>query len=180
MYFVILGIIILVLIFLMIEVSFYNKFQMVRIRISEAENNIDILLQKKFQLLERAIKIIEDFDSKYQEEEISTKLVKIKNKKVNNFELNKELEKMIAEYKSLLDLDSKVSEISSIININFELVEIDNELNAAKKYYNEHIVSYNKLIRSIPSNIVAKIYHYTVKDFYSDEKIEIFEILKEK
>ena len=87
---------------------------------------------------------------------------------------------MIAEYKSLLDLDSKVSEISSIININFELVEIDNELNAAKKYYNEHIVSYNKLIRSIPSNIVAKLYHYTVKDFYSDEKIEIFEILKEK
>ena len=69
MYFVILGIIILVLIFLMVEVSFYNKFQMVRIRISEAENNIDILLQKKFQLLERAIKIIEDFDSKYQEEE---------------------------------------------------------------------------------------------------------------
>lgn len=180
MYFLILGLIILILLFFIIEVSFYNKFQMVRIRISEAENNIDILLQKKFQLLERAMKIIGDFDSKYQEDEISTKLVKIKNKKVNNFELNKELEKMIAEYKSLLDLDSKASEINSIININFELIEIDNELNAAKKYYNEHIVTYNKLIRSIPSNIVAKLYHYTVKDFYSDEKIEIFEILKEK
>lgn len=180
MYFVILGIIVLFLMFLIIEVAFYNKFQMAIIRISEAENNIDILLEKKFQLLERSIKIIEDVDSKYQEDGISTRLIKIKNKKINNFELNKELEKIMAEYRSLLDLDSKISEIDSIININFELVEIDNELNAAKKYYNEHIVSYNRLIRSIPSNIVAKLYHYTIKDFYSDEKIEILEILKEK
>lgn len=180
MYFVILGIIILLLIFIIIEVAFYNKFQMTRIRISEAENNIDILLQKKFQLLDRAIKIIEDTDTKYQEEGLYTKLVKIKNKKINNFELNKELEKIVAEYKSLLDLDSKLSEINSIVSINFEFIEVDNELNAAKKYYNEHIVSYNKLIRSVPSNIVAKLYHYHTKDFYSDEKIEIFEILKEK
>lgn len=180
MLFIILGIIILVSIILIIEVSFYNKFQMTIIRISEAENNIDILLQKKFQLLERSIKIIEETDSKYQEDGLSTKLVKIKNKKINNFELNKELEKIVAEYRSLLDLESKLGEISGIININFELIEVDNELNAAKKYYNEHIVSYNNLIRCFPSNIVAKLYRYRTKDFYKDEKIEILEILKEK
>ena len=180
MYFVVLGIIIFILIFIIIEVSFYNKFQMIRIRISEAENNIDILLQKKFQLLERTIKIIEEENSKYQDEGLLTDLVKIKNKKINNFMLNKELESIVAEYRSLLDLDSKLSEINSIRNINFELVEVDNELNAAKKYYNEHIIHYNKLIRCFPSNIVAKLYSYTTKDFYSDEKIEIFEILKQK
>lgn len=180
MYFIGFGIIIFILVFIMVEVVFYNKFQMARIRISEAENNIDILLQKKFQLLERSIKIIEETNSRYQEDAISTKLLKIKNKKMNNFELNKELEKIISEYRSLLDLDFKMSSVQAIININFELIEIDNELIAAKKYYNEHIVYYNKLIRSIPSNIVAKLYHYSTKDFYSDEKFEIFEILKEK
>lgn len=180
MYYLIFAIIILLLIFILIEVVFYNKFQMVRIRISEAENNIDILLQKKFQLLERSIKIIEETDNKYQEEGISTDLVKLKNKKVNNFELNKELEKIIAEYRGLLDLDTKLSEINGVVGLNFDLTEIDSELTAAKKYYNEHIVSYNKLIRCFPSNIVAKIYHYRNKDFYSDEKVEIFEILKEK
>lgn len=180
MYFIIWISIVLILVFLLIEVVFYNKFQMARIRISEAENSIDILLQKKYQLLERSLKIIEDTDDKYKEEPILTNLVKIKNKKINNFELNKELDKAIAEYRGCLDLDTKLLEISGISNINFELIEIENELNAAKKYYNEHIVSYNRLIRSIPSNLVAKLYHYTTKDFYSNEKIEIFEILKEK
>ena len=51
MYYIIVGILILVLIILLIEVVYYNKFQMARIRISEAENNIDILLQKKLALL---------------------------------------------------------------------------------------------------------------------------------
>ena len=180
MYYVVFGIVILILVFLIIEVNFYNQFQMARIRISEAENNIDNLLQKKFQLLERVVKIIEDADARYQEEDLSTKLVKLKNKKINNFELNNELEKILAQYRGLLDLDSKISEINGIVNLNFEIIDVDNELMAAKKYYNEHIVSYNKLVRSIPSNIVAKIYHYHNKDFYSDEKVEIFEILKKK
>ena len=52
---------------------------MARIRISEAENNIDILLQKKLTLLERTVKIIEDFDPKYQEDQILSGLLKIKN-----------------------------------------------------------------------------------------------------
>ena len=60
MYYIIVGILILVLIILLVEVVYYNKFQMARIRISEAENNIDILLQKKLALLERTVKIIED------------------------------------------------------------------------------------------------------------------------
>ena len=154
MYYIIVGILILVLIILLIEVVYYNKFQMARIRISEAENNIDILLQKKLALLERTVKIIEDFDPKYQEDQILSGLLKIKNRKLNNFELNKELEKQMAD--------------------------IDNDLIAAKKYYNDTIISYNKLVKCFPSNFVALIFHYPRKEFYADEKVEIFEILKEK
>ena len=106
--------------------------------------------------------------------------MKIKNKKLNNFELNKELEKQMAEYKGLLDLESRLKEIDSLNTINFDLVDIDNDLIAAKKYYNDTIISYNKLVKCFPSNLVALIFHYSRKEFYADEKVEIFEILKEK
>ncbi len=180
MVYIIGGTISIILIFILIEVIYYNRFQLIRIRISEAENNIEILLQKKFQLLERTIKIFVDYNSKYDKDGYLDNLIKIKNKKINNFELNKELEKAIAEYKGLMDLDSGLREIESLRKINFELIEIDNDLNAAKKFYNDNIISYNKLIRCFPSNIVSKVYNYQMKDFYSDEKVEIFEILKEK
>lgn len=180
MYFIILGIIIFILIFIMIELLLKNKFQFNIIRINEAENNIDILLLKKFHLLEKAIKIIEDSNSKYLEEGLSDKLIKLKNKNGDNFEMNKELDIIKANYKDLLELDSKLDSIEEITNINFEMIDIENELKAAKKYYNKYIVPYNKLVKMIPSNIIAKIYHYEIKQEYYDEKIVDLEILKEK
>lgn len=180
MYYAIFAIVVFCLLFLIIETNFYNKFQISRIRISEAENNIDILLQKKLILLERTIKIIEETDEKYKEEQVLLDIIKIKNKKLNNFELNKELDKALIEYRGLLDLDSRLSEIESIGQINYDLTNIENDLIAAKKYYNDTIVSYNKLVRCCPSNLVGKLFHYKSKDFYSDEKQEVFEILKKK
>lgn len=180
MYLIVVSCIILILVFLLIEVVFYNRFQLVNIRIEEAENSIDILLQKKFQLLERTVKIITEANQKYIEEGVLENLVKIKNKKISNFDLNQELEKALAEYRGLIDLDHTLREMNTLNRINLDLVEVDNDLTAAKKYYNEHIVAYNKLIRCLPSNLVARILHYHTKEFYSEEKVEVLEILKEK
>ncbi len=180
MYYVIFAIVIVLLLFLIWEVNHYNQFQVAKIRISEAENNIDILLQKKFTLLERTIKIIEEADEGYKKEQILSSLIKMKNQKLDHFELNEALEKSYMEYKGILDLDAKLGEIESLTNINFELVDIENDLTAAKKYYNDTIVSYNQLVRCFPSNIVGLLCHYKAKEFYSSYQEEGLEILKKK
>ena len=106
--------------------------------------------------------------------------MKIKNKKLSRFDLNHELTIALREYHSLLDLDKKLSEIEALKNINEDLIDIDNDLNAAKKYYNDNIVLYNNLVSSIPSSIVARLFHYKKEEFFKEEKIETLEILKEK
>ena len=79
----------------------------------------------------------------------------------------------------MLDLNKKLSEIEALKNINEDLVDIDNDLTAAKKYYNDTVVLHNHLVQSFPSNIVAKLFGYQKKDFFKEEKIETLEILKE-
>lgn len=180
MYYIIVAIITLIMIFIIVEVSYFNKFQLLNIKISEAFNNIDILFEKKLNLLERCVTIVKDSNKKYKDEMLLDNLVKIKNQKINRFDLNKELTLALREYYSLLDLDKKLSEIQALKNINDDLDDIDNDLNAAKKYYNDNIVLYNNLVRCFPSNIVAKIFHYKKEDFFKEEKIETLEILKQK
>lgn len=179
MYYVIVALVALLMIFVMIEISYYNKFQLLYIKISEAFNNIDILFEKKLNLLERSIHIIKDSNKKYKDVLILDNLVKIKNQKPNRFDLNRELMLALREYNSMLDLDKKLSEIEALKNINEDLVDIDNDLNAAKKYYNDTVVLHNHLVQSFPSNIVAKLFGYQKKDFFKEEKIETLEILKE-
>ncbi len=180
MYYAIVLVSALILIFIMIEINYYNKFQLLRIKVSEAFNNIDILFEKKLNLLERCITIIKDNNKKYKDETLLGNLGKIKNKKLDRFELNRELMLALREYHSILDLDKKLSEIEALKNINEDLVDIDNDLNAAKKYYNDNIVLHNNLVKCFPSNIVAKLFHYEKREFFKEEKIETLEILKEK
>lgn len=179
MYYVVVAICALVMIFIMFEINFYNKFQLLLIKIHESLNNIDILFEKKYNLLERSVNIIKESDKKYKDINILNNLVKKKSQKIDRFELNHELTVALREYYSLLDLDKKLTENSALKNINEDLTDIDNDLNAAKKYYNDNIVLYNNLISSIPSNLVAMLFKYKKKDFFKEEKIETLEILKE-
>ena len=178
MYIFIVGSVLFILVFFIIEVYFYNKFQKAIISINEALNSIDILLQKKFALLEKTIKLIEKSNKKYKEENILANIIKLKNKTVNNFTLNKELEKAFIEYRELLELDAKLSNISSLNNINFELTNVENDLAASKKYYNKHVTIYNKLIKRFPACLVAWLFKYKTRAFYSTEKKETFKILE--
>lgn len=179
MYYIVVAIIALIMVFVMIEISYYNKFQLLNIKISEAFNNIDILFEKKLNLLERCVNIIKDNNKKYKDEILLDNLIKIKNQKVDRFDLNRELTFALREYHSILDLDKKLSEIETLKNINEDLIDIDNNLNAAKKYYNDNVVLHNNLVNCFPSSIVAKLFHYKKKDFFKEEKIETLEILKE-
>ena len=54
------------------------------------------------------------------------------------------------------------------------------KLQAAKSYYNKYTSELNDLIRTFPSNIVGFFRRYKKKSFYSDEKREMFEILKDR
>lgn len=180
MYYAIVAIIAIIMIFIIVEVSYYNKFQLLHIKISEAFNNIDILFEKKLNLLERCINIIKDSNKKYKDEILLDNLVKIKNQKIDRFDLNHELTFALRQYHSLLDLDKKLSEIEALKNINEDLIDIDNDLNAAKKYYNDSVVLHNNLVKCFPSSIVAKLFHYKKEEFFKEEKIETLEILKEK
>ena len=140
---------------------------------------MDILFEKKANLLERAVNIIKENNKQYKEEILLDNLTKIKNQTLSRFELNHELTLGFRDYKGLLDLDVKLAELDSLKGINEELFNIDNDLNASKKYYNDSVVLYNKLVKCLPSNIVAKIYKYKEEEFFQEEKIETLEIMKE-
>ena len=171
---------VLIAIFIIIEVNNFNKFQRLNTKISEAYNNMDILFEKKANLLERAVNIIKENNEQYKEEILLDNLTKIKNQTLTRFELNHELTLGFRDYKGLIDLDTSLASLDSLKGINDELLNVDNDLNASKKYYNDNIVLYNNLVKCLPSNIVALIFKYKKKDFFKEEKIETLEILKDE
>lgn len=173
---IILGCIVLIAIILLIIIIYHNKFQFSIIKMDEAENNIDILLQKKFDLINRSRSIIK------KELKIDDFLDNLDNNDLNfnHFEMNNFLKKNYNELFKLLDDNEKLYKNKALVSIIEDINENELELVAAIKFYNDNVVTFNKLIMSFPSNIIRLFFGYKKKDFYNNEKREIFEILKEK
>ena len=173
---IILGAIVAVAIICLIFVIFHNKFQISIIKMEEAENNIDLLLQKKWDLLKRTKPIIEKelrLDS-FLEQITDTDIPDL-----SHFELNDLLKQAFNEFFKVLDDNEKLFKSESLVRIIEDLNANEIELVAAVKFYNDTVVTFNQLIVSFPSNIIRLFFGYKKKEFYNHEKREIYEILKD-
>lgn len=174
---IILLFIVLVLLSLIIfYATIYNRFQNYIIRINTVEKDIDNTLRNKLDIVNRAIKIINNNvkDTKLNEPNF-------KKDKLSNFDLDRKITSLINELVQLKDKHSKLSNNDNFNTAWFDLNEVDEELLAYKSYYNNNIIKFNKLIRMFPSNIVGKIARFKEKLFYdgkdmNDEDIKDFKV----
>ena len=172
----ILIIIVIISLLSFIFVIFYNKFQFSIIKIEKAEDDIGFYLDKKIQFLGRIKPIIKkELKLKNYMDDLDKDL-----KQLNHFEQHNFLKKVYNELFKTIDENEKLLKSESLVNILESLNSNEENIVGAIKFYNDTVVYYNQLIVSFPSNIVAFIKRYKKRDFYNNEKREIFEILNDK
>ena len=159
--------------------SIYNKFQDFIIKINEVESIIDSGLRKKYDLINRSIPIIKSSIPK--DREIFEEIVKLRSRKLSNFELYRVLERSSNELNALKEEFPDIEKSAEIKKIQSSIVDIDNTIEEATLYYNDNISIYNKYLKKFPSNIVATFCKYKEKLFFdrkdmSDEDYNDFKL----
>ncbi len=169
----IISMILLLLAILIVFTVMYNRFQSYLIRINEAEASIDAVLRKRFDLLNRSISIINAHTKDDEEKKDAlSMIVKLRSRKISNFELDRVLYEAINEFNDYKDCYEELHHNESFIKIDSSLSETEIEIHALRKYYNDVITGYNKLVRKIPSNIIAKVFKYKLKTYFDGKDME--------
>lgn len=174
---IILAVGILVIILLIIITFFHNKFQLTTIKINEADNNIDILLDKKRELLNRTRPIIKE---ELKLDEFLDDLDELQEKELSHFDMNNVLKDNYNELFKTLDDNEKLFKSEALVSIIDDINSNEEEIVGTIKFYNDNVVVFNQWIGSFPSNLVAFFCRYRKKKFYNNEKREIYEILNDK
>ena len=167
---IILSAIIIASLTLILLVATYNHFQDYIISINEADVNIDSVLRKRFDLLNKSIGIIKNNIN--TDEEILNILEKIRSKKLKNFDLDRNLYEAINEFHSLKEKYPELQENKEFIKIEINLIESEAEIVGLRKYYNDIITDYNKLVKNCPSNLVAIFKGYKAKDYFDGNNVD--------
>ena len=166
----ILSIIIVVGVLLIALVSIYNHFQDYIIRINEAEVSIDAVLRKRFDLLNKASSIIKN--NAKEEQNIIDMIAKLRSKKLTNFELDRNLYEAINEFHIVKDKHEELQTNEKFLKIEINLMESESEIVGLRKYYNDIITGYNKMVKSFPSNLIAFIKRYKVKEYFDGSNLD--------
>ena len=169
-------IIVIISFILFIFTIYYNKYQLVIIKIDKAEEDISLYLQRKQELLERVKPILK---KELKKDYYLSSLDEI-NEDFNNFELHDVLKRNYNELFKVMDENEKLLKSESLLQLLENLNTNEENIVGSIKFYNDTVVEYNRLIVSFPSSIVAFVRGYKKREFYNNEKREIFEILNEK
>ena len=176
MYEVIIGVIIFLCFFFFFITVINNRFKLAIIKIDKAEEDINIYLQKKKELLDRTKPII----NKELKIENFLNEIDLYNDDMSNFDKNDLLKRQYNNLFKVIDENEKLYKSEPLMSIFSCLNENEENVVGAIKFYNDTVVNYNKLVISFPSNIISLFKGYKKKEFYNNEKREIFEILNKK
>lgn len=146
----------------------FNNFQNYIIRINEAETEIDATLRKRFDLLSKAIGIIKTVIKK---DDILTMISEVRSKKLNNFELDRKLYDAINEFQTYREENEELRINESFIKIESSLAETEAEIEASRKYYNDIITDYNRMVKRFPSMLVGFMMKYKTKKYYDGKDL---------
>lgn len=157
----------------------YNDINRSLLKINDAEINIDENLRNMYDLLIKAINIIEK--NAKVESKIFSELKEIKSDEYSNFEINRILISAYNEVLKISDDYEKITKNKVFIGLMNKLKETDEKLIALRSFYNKYTYEYNLLIRTFPSNIVGLLGGYKLKNQYdgkdlNDEEIRDFKI----
>ena len=147
----------------------YNSYQNLIVRINEVEVNIDSTLRKRFDLLNKSIPIIKA-NSKIENEVLEV-IVKLRSRKLSNFELDRQLYEAINEFNSYRENYAEMKNNESLTKIYMTLNDTEHEITAFRKYYNDTITEYNKLAKKFPTNLVGKILKYKEKTYFDGKNM---------
>ena len=173
MVWIILGIIILLII---VVIGLYNSLVNARIKVDNAWSQIDVQLQRRFDLIPNFVETVKGYMN--HESETFEKIAELRTSWANSGsvaekasldnQLSDALKTIMAVSENYPDLkaNQNFSELSE------ELRNTENKISFSRQFYNDTVTMYNTKLEVFPSNIIAGIFNFKARDLFETESAE--------
>ena len=170
MIWIILGIIVLILI---IAIGLYNGLVNARIKVDNAWSQIDVQLQRRFDLIPNFVETVKGYME--HESETFEKIASLRSSWANSNSVSEKaaLDNQLSEtLKTIMAISENYPDLKA--NQNFselseELRNTENKISYARQFYNDTVTMYNTKLQVVPSNIIASMFKFKPRDLFETE-----------
>lgn len=170
----ILIIIAIIVVLALIYFGLYNGLVKKRNRVDETWAQIDVQLKRRYDLIPNLVETVKGYAS--HEKKTLTKVIEARNEMGNAQSGDSRQEQLDADNKlsgalrSIFALGEAYPDLKanqSFIELQHELSSTENKVAYSRQLYNTTVMDYNNSVQSVPSNIVAKMHNFSVREMLS-------------
>ena len=166
----------IVVILVIAIISMYNGLVSSRVKVDNAWSQIDVQLQRRFDLIPNFVETVKGYAA--HESETFEKITSLRTSWANantvaekadlDNQLSGALKTIMAVSENYPDLkaNQNFSELSE------ELRNTENKISFSRQFYNDTVTMYNTKIQVFPSNIIAGMFNFTARDLFKTESDE--------
>lgn len=148
----------------------YNRLIELNVKAQKSWSEVDVVLKERHDLIPNLVSVVGEY-AKHEKATLTavTQLrtqaeasETVKNRSDVEHNLSQMLKTMVAVVENYPALKAD----KSFHDLHEELIAIENEIAKARHTYNTVIVEYNTLVQSFPSNFIAELFNFKVRDFF--------------
>ena len=170
---IILGIVVVLIIAV---IGMYNSLVQSKIKVDNAWSQIDVQLQRRFDLIPNFVETVKGYMT--HERETFEKKASLRTSWANANSVSEKAEldnQLSTTLKTIMAVSENYPELKA--NQNFselseELRNTENKISFSRQFYNDTVTMYNTKLQVFPSNIIAGMFNFKARDLFKAESDE--------
>ncbi len=164
------------LITILFVMAVYNALIRLRNLSEEGWSGIDVQLKRRYDLIPNLIETVKGYVK--HEQQTLEKIVELRNSTMNTRDMKEKAEKenqLTESLKSVFALAEAYPDLKASENfrqLQSNLAEIEDAIQNSRRYYNGTVRELNTKVESFPSNVIAKLFKFTKKEFFESSEVE--------
>ena len=166
----------IVVILVIAIISMYNGLVSSRVKVDNAWSQIDVQLQRRFDLIPNFVETVKGYAA--HESETFEKITSLRTSWANantvaekadlDNQLSGALKTIMAVSENYPDLkaNQNFSELSE------QLRNTENKISFSRQFYNDTVTMYNQKLQIFPSNIIANMFNFTPRELFTVDNAE--------
>ena len=166
----------LLLALILIAVVMYNGLVQSRNKVKNAWSQIDVQLQRRFDLIPNLVEAVKGYMD--HENETLTKVTELRTSWANATTINEKAEldnQLSGALKTIMAVSENYPDLKA--NNNFqqlqtELSDTDDKISYARQFYNDSVTMYNTKLEVVPTNLIASMFNFQPEELFKTDSEE--------
>ena len=160
-----LGIILAIVAIIVIAfIAIYNKLVTARQRVKNGWGQIDVQLQRRFDLIPNLVDTVKGYMA--HESSVLEKVTELRTSWANaktvaeKMEISNQLSDTLKTIMAVSENYPDLKANQNFMSLQEELTNTENKISYSRQFYNDTVTRYNTMLETFPSNLVASMFHF--------------------